>query len=163
MSTTCSTKSTDVNASFESDPQQSTLPQTARVMASLAEKTVTELGESQPKFPSSLREFSEIFRKILEETWNIYFQLNLHFQVELRTVSSTHVLYFLQHAAYFWSTWMTSCVHLKDKGLVISDCYLSGRMETISMWEEGNKRKKCFEYTHDIIKVDQKYAACCEK
>ena len=27
--------------------------------------------------------------------------------------SSIHVLYFLRHAAYFWSTWITPCVHLK--------------------------------------------------
>ena len=57
-----------VNASFESDSQQLTLPQSARVIASLAEKTVTKLGESQPKFLPSLRElkFSERYSKRYE-------------------------------------------------------------------------------------------------
>ena len=43
-----------------------------------------------------------------------------------------HVLYFLQLAAYFWSTWMLDDVMRafeKIRGLVILNCNFSGRMD----------------------------------
>ena len=74
--------------------------------------------------------------------------------------------------------------------MVILDWHLSGWMETISAKEKSNKRKGCqniaqklcvhtvnvqtnkrtnaktsnfFKCTHDIIQVEQKYAACLKK
>ena len=50
------------------------------------------------------------------------------------------MLYFLQHAAYFWSTLVT---FQKIRGLVIWDWYFSGRMEIISTEEKVKERKEC--------------------
>ena len=49
------------------------------------------------------------------------FVLSSDLMIAVYLRSSILVLYFLLHAAYFFSTWMTSCVHLKNRGLVIWD------------------------------------------
>ena len=60
-----------------------------------------------------------------------------------KCISSIHVLYFLQHAAYFWYLYDVMRAFEKIRELVILDWYFSGRIEITSTWKKCNKRKEC--------------------